>query len=234
MGIAGLLPLLEKALRDVNVSILRGKRVAVDGYCWLHRGANSCAEELCLGNAANTTKYLQYVNAMLDLLDSVGAVPTVVLDGGYLPAKANQEEVRAERRRRGTEEARHALARGDRQAAHLACCKAVDVTPEMAAKCIQLLRSRKVAFVVAPFEADAQLAFLARSGSVDVVITEDSDMVPYGVPVTLFKLDKTGTGKMLILDDVLRITDFRGMTLLVCFISFEQCLRLCHHFVVSV
>lgn len=34
--------------------------------------------------------------------------------------------------------------------------------------------------IVAPYEADAQLAYLSRSGTVDVVITEDSDCLPYG------------------------------------------------------
>ena len=58
------------------------KRVAVDGYCWLHRGAYSCAEDLCLGR--RTTRFLRYVSAMLDLLERAGAAPTVVLDGAYL------------------------------------------------------------------------------------------------------------------------------------------------------
>ena len=214
MGIDGLLPLVERALRDVDVGVLRGKRVAVDGYCWLHRGAHSCAEDLCLGR--RTTRFLRYVSAMLDLLERAGAAPTVVLDGAYLPAKAAQENVRAERRRRGAAEAQEALARGDRQAAYAACCRAVDVTPEMAAQCMQLLRARRVPFVVAPFEADAQLAFLARTGAVDIVVTEDSDMVPYGVPATLFKLDRRGTGKLLLLDDVFRLTDLRGLSFDVC------------------
>jgi hypothetical protein len=39
-----------------------------------------------------------------------------------------------------------------------------------------------VEFVVAPYEADAQLAYLARSGAVHAVLTEDSDMLPYGCP----------------------------------------------------
>ena len=37
-------------------------------------------------------------------------------------------------------------------------------------------------FVVAPYEADAQMAFLARNGDVDLVITEDSDLIAYGCP----------------------------------------------------
>lgn len=34
--------------------------------------------------------------------------------------------------------------------------------------------------MVAPYEADAQLAHLSRTGAVDAVITEDSDCLPYG------------------------------------------------------
>ena len=46
-------------------------------------------------------------------------------------------------------------------------------------------------YVVAPYEADAQMAFLARNGHVDLVITEDSDLVAYGcsqVESTITKL----------------------------------------------
>ena len=37
-------------------------------------------------------------------------------------------------------------------------------------------------FLVAPYEADAQMAFLALQGLVHAVITEDSDLIPYGCP----------------------------------------------------
>lgn len=39
-----------------------------------------------------------------------------------------------------------------------------------------------VAFLVAPYEADAQMAYLARSGQVQLVVTEDSDLLAYGCP----------------------------------------------------
>ena len=47
-------------------------------------------------------------------------------------------------------------------------------------------------FVVAPYEADAQLAYLARIGLVDAVITEDSDLIAFGVREVLLKMDGTG------------------------------------------
>lgn len=36
---------------------------------------------------------------------------------------------------------------------------------------------------MAPYEADAQMAFLALGGKVDAVLTEDSDLLPYGCPL---------------------------------------------------
>ncbi len=37
-------------------------------------------------------------------------------------------------------------------------------------------------FVVAPYEADAQMAYLALRGDVHAVITEDGDLLTYGCP----------------------------------------------------
>lgn len=48
----------------------------------------------------------------------------------------------------------------------------------------QVLRSEKIEYVVAPYEADAQLAYLcsleAEKGGIAAVITEDSDLIAYG------------------------------------------------------
>lgn len=46
----------------------------------------------------------------------------------------------------------------------------------------QALKLRGVEYLVAPYEADAQMAYLALNGLVDVVITEDSDLLAYGCP----------------------------------------------------
>jgi exonuclease-1 len=49
MGIQGLLPFLKKIHTPVNISQFQGCTVAIDAYCWLHKGAFSCAEKLALG-----------------------------------------------------------------------------------------------------------------------------------------------------------------------------------------
>jgi exonuclease-1 len=55
MGIQGLLPLLKSIERPVHLKDYAGYTLAVDGYVWLHKGAFSCAQELCLGQP--TQKY---------------------------------------------------------------------------------------------------------------------------------------------------------------------------------
>lgn len=58
----------------------------------------------------------------------------------------------------------------------------------------QKLKEKSVLFVVAPYEADAQLAFLMQHGLADAVLSEDSDCLPFGCHTVLFKLDKDGDG----------------------------------------
>ena len=51
-----------------------------------------------------------------------------------------------------------------------------------------------VQYVVAPYEADAQLAWLEREGVVDGIVTEDSDLLVFGCKLVIFKVDNNGDG----------------------------------------
>ncbi|CAI0381966.1 unnamed protein product [Linum tenue] len=72
--------------------------------------------------------------------------------------------------------------------------KAVDISPSIAHDLIQVLKQKSVSYVVAPYEADAQMTFLAVNKQVDTVITEDSDLIEFGCPIIIFKMDKYGQG----------------------------------------
>ncbi len=61
---------------------------------------------------------------------------------------------------------------------------------------MQVLRQEGIRFVVAPYEADAQLAYLMQAGMIQGVITEDSDTIPYGCDNVLYKMDKAGNGQL--------------------------------------
>ena len=45
---------------------------------------------------------------------------------------------------------------------------------------IQAFKREKISYIVAPYEADAQLAYLSINNIVDAVMTVDSDLITYG------------------------------------------------------
>jgi exonuclease-1 len=48
MGIKGLLPYLKQVQERIHISEFANRKAAVDGYCILHRGISTCAEDLAL------------------------------------------------------------------------------------------------------------------------------------------------------------------------------------------
>ena len=55
---------------------------------------------------------------------------------------------------------------------------------------VSLHAAQQVECIVAPYEADAQLAYLNTRNYVSAVITEDSDIIAFGAKVVFFKMDK--------------------------------------------
>lgn len=93
MGIQGLLPLLDSVMKPIHISAFANQKVAIDGYAWLHRGATSCAAELCLG--LDTSKLIDFFMSRIALLKHHKVIPVVVLDGRNLPSKQATETARA-------------------------------------------------------------------------------------------------------------------------------------------
>ena len=86
------------------------------------------------------------------------------------------------------------MAAGNEIAALKEFSKSIDITPQMAHTFILALRHLNIEYYVAPYEADAQLAFMYLSNRVDFILTEDSDLLAFGVQKALFKLDHAGVG----------------------------------------
>lgn len=61
MGIQGLLPFLQKSSRKVDMSEFSGCVAAIDVYCWLHKGAFSCAEKLARGEDTDQYVFITYL-----------------------------------------------------------------------------------------------------------------------------------------------------------------------------
>lgn len=107
------------------------------------------------------------------------------------------------------------MAHGNIKAANEHFQRSVDITPKMALNLIDILRREGIEYIVAPYEADAQLTYLSINNLVDAVITEDSDLIPYGCPRIIYKLDKMGNAKEVDLSNIgsSRELDFSSFTL---------------------
>lgn len=58
--------------------------------------------------------------------------------------------------------------------------RAIDITYEIALELIKYCQNENIDCITAPYEADAQLAYLNINDIADVVITEDSDLTLFG------------------------------------------------------
>lgn len=79
---------------------------------------------------------------------------------------------------------------------------------------MKLLRDEKIAFLVAPYEADGQLAYLSNKGFIDLIVSEDSDFIGHGVESVLYKFknivdrEKCRETSLGLTGDLLRKSDF--------------------------
>ncbi|KAF2869020.1 exonuclease-like protein [Massariosphaeria phaeospora] len=190
MGISGLLPLLKSIHKPCSLKKFAGQTIGVDAYGWLHRGTAACAIELALDKP--TTKFVDFAMNRVRMLIHFGITPYIVFDGDYLPSKAGTEKERKGRRKEGKRLGLELLSVGKTSQAHLELQKAVDVTPEMARQLIDELKHNNIQYVVAPYEADSQLAYLEKKGIIDGILSEDSDLLVFGAKCLITKLDKYG------------------------------------------
>lgn len=227
MGIQGLLPLLKNATTQCHLSEYKGKSVAVDGYSWLHKATYGCCIELATKQPTN--KWINYCMGLLEMLLSFNISVHLVFDGCDLPSKLKTDDGRHAERKKNLEKGlqmyndelarRRSSSNGNggkhtdrgkgsddfHKDSRTLLSRAMNVTPRMAAEFIQAVRKKhpSVNILVAPYEADAQLAYLSVNNIVDAIISEDSDTIPYGCREVLFKLDsRFASCQRIVLKDV--------------------------------
>ena len=99
------------------------------------------------------------------------------------------------------------MQRGQRDDAYKKYIQAVDITPTMAEAFMKVLRENAIEFIVAPYEADAQLTWLFLNKRASLIITEDSDLLAYGVQKCFFKMDQYGNGILVDLDYLSKVSE---------------------------
>lgn len=94
MGIKGQLRVVEDVGKKEHLSIFSNKRIAVDGYSWLHYSISSCAYDQYFKKP--TDKYQQYLRRWTDLFISYKVIPVIIFDGAEFPLKCDTNTVRRE------------------------------------------------------------------------------------------------------------------------------------------
>ncbi len=199
MGVKGLLSCLQSITRTVSLERYRGLTVAVDAMSWLHKGVFACDVKALATSqrngeserpVASELKCIQYtINKVEILRAKFGINVILVIDGDALPSKKAEDEQRREDRDKAFHKAISAEQAHDSRAARRNYAQSCAVTYKIRYELIKQCNDTGIPFLVAPYEADAQMARLAHTGIVDLVITEDSDILAYGCPRALFKID---------------------------------------------
>ena len=180
---------------QVHLNQFKGKSLALDASCLIHRGGRASAADYL--HSRPSSKWLGYPLRIVDAILNAGATPVVVFDGAPLPMKARTDIVRAAQRQAHRRTAAALLQEGKAAAAEKEMAAAFEVTAEMRHIFITALKARRVEFVVAPYEADSQLVFLVESRQCDAAVTEDSDLLAYRCPCTLYKLQESGHARLI-------------------------------------
>lgn len=137
-------------------------------------------------------RLITYCKKRLQMLIEYNVTPILIFDGAKLEMKQDVEIERERQRNEHKRKAEEFLRNGNSVLAHKMFSAAVDITPEMAYRFVQVAKQMGVEYLVAPYEADAQLAYMYKSGRADVVITEDSDLLAFGVKRCFYKMDNNG------------------------------------------
>ncbi|KNC83507.1 hypothetical protein SARC_04238 [Sphaeroforma arctica JP610] len=112
----------------------------------------------------------------------------IILKSYYISHKINR------RRLESKAKAREMMDNGDIHGALETFKKSLTVTNDMARAVHKMCREKGVQCIIAPYEADAQLAYLYKRKYITTVITEDSDLIPFGVNRILTKMADNGDG----------------------------------------
>lgn len=158
-------------------------RIGVDISMWTYSAENQFSDVLGeendeTGRLEQDLKYVQlctdYVMNRLEALrNSTQSEILAVFDGATPPCK--QTEVSKRRNRQvGYEKQRAGRHRTG-----------------VYTSIMEALRDKEIAFLVAPYESDGQLAFLSLEGYIDLIVTEDSDLVAYGASPIMYKIKES-------------------------------------------
>lgn len=135
-----------------------------------------------------------YPLKMLRLLLDYGIKPICVFDGRPHEGKVATEKKRHEDKAKNKELAEQAVKQGNEQDAKKFSTRCLVIKGNQVDLFMEILTLLKIEHLTAPYEADAQMAYMVREGLADFAITEDSDLIAFGCPRVVLKMNWNGFG----------------------------------------
>ena len=161
---------------------------------WLYRGQFSQAYAVQVGKEG--LGFMGYPLKMLRLLLDYGIKPICVFDGRPHEGKMATEKQRAIDKAKNKELAEQAAKKGNEQDAKKYSTRCLVVKQNQVDLFMEILNLLKIEHLTAPYEADAQMAFMVREKMADFAITEDSDLIAFGCPRVVLKMNWNGFGQL--------------------------------------
>ncbi|KAF7327502.1 Flap endonuclease 1 [Mycena kentingensis (nom. inval.)] len=190
MGIKGLTGLLSEhaptAIQEHDIKTLFGRKVAIDASMSIYQFLIAVRQkdgELLTNDAGETTSHLMgFFYRTIRIVEN-GIKPAYVFDGKPPDLKKGVLSKRFEKREEAKEGGEEAKEVGTAEDVDKFSRRQVKVTREHNEECRRLLKLMGIPVIVAPSEAEAQCAELARGGKVYAAGSEDMDTLTFSAPI---------------------------------------------------
>ncbi|KAH6912972.1 flap endonuclease 1 [Coprinopsis sp. MPI-PUGE-AT-0042] len=190
MGIKGLTGLLNEhapgSIKEHEIKTLFGRKVAVDASMSIYQFLIAVRQrdgELLTNEAGETTSHLMGLFYRTIRIVENGIKPAYVFDGKPPELKKGVLSKRFEGREKAKEGGEEAKEVGTAEDVERFTRRTVKVTRQHNEECQRLLKLMGIPYVIAPSEAEAQCAELARGGKVYAAGSEDMDTLTFNAPI---------------------------------------------------
>lgn len=175
------------AIKEGEIKNQFGRKVAIDASMSLYSflvAVRSNGEQLMSDTGETTSHLMGMFYRTLRIVDN-GIKPLYVFDGAPPKLKSGELAKRFQRKSEAQENHEEAKETGTAEEVEKFSRRTVRVTREHNAEAQRLLKLMGVPFIIAPTEAEAQCAVLARGGKVYAAASEDMDTLTFDSPVLL-------------------------------------------------
>ncbi|KAK5115493.1 Elongation of fatty acids protein 2 [Meristemomyces frigidus] len=194
MGIKNLTQVIKEncpdAIKEGEIKNQFGRKVAIDASMSLYSflvAVRSGGEQLMTDTGETTSHIMGLFYRSLRIIDN-GIKPLYVFDGQPPKLKSGELAKRFQRKSEAQEAQEEAKETGTAEDVEKFSRRSVRVTREHNAEAQRLLKLMGIPYIIAPTEAEAQCAVLARAGKVFAAASEDMDTLTFNSPVLLRKL----------------------------------------------